>query len=346
MFLISVLVPSSVVPRGRTRDVGVAAQRALLHVAVADAERARACRAAGAGRRAASAEVRMSGSVTISTSGVPPRLKSTSECRRRRGPPPPVWTSLPASSSRWTRVMPHRGSLAVGGRTLERPPIAERLVVLGDLVGLGQVGIEVVLAVEAASARRSRSRAPGPMRIASSTRLALSTGSTPGGPRHTGQMWVLGGVAEARARSRRTSWCAWELDVDLEPDDRLPAAMRSPSLMRRPAGPASKAERAARGRAAASSSRFSPKAGPTSWSPTGRPVGQARTGSRSPGSAGQVHRDRADVGQVHRQRVGRPARRAGTPTSARSGDSRTSHRLERRARSRCVMSVRTFCACA
>ena len=48
----------------------------------------------------------MSGSVTISTSGVPPRLKSTqlrSEPWIR--PLAPRWLSLAASSSRWTRWM-------------------------------------------------------------------------------------------------------------------------------------------------------------------------------------------------------------------------------------------------
>ena len=61
--------------------------------------------------RACSAE-RTSGSVTISTSGVPPRLKSTtlrSEPWIR--PLPPAWTSLAASSSRctrWIRTSPRR----------------------------------------------------------------------------------------------------------------------------------------------------------------------------------------------------------------------------------------------
>ena len=51
---------------------------------------------------------RRSGSVTISTSGVPQRLKSTSEYSAppMRPASPPLWTSLAASSSRCARVMP------------------------------------------------------------------------------------------------------------------------------------------------------------------------------------------------------------------------------------------------
>ena len=77
MFFSSVFTPSSLAAGRAQRDVGVAAQRALLHVHVADAELAqRACAAAAATRRPAR-RVRRSGSVTISASGVPPRLKST-----------------------------------------------------------------------------------------------------------------------------------------------------------------------------------------------------------------------------------------------------------------------------
>jgi hypothetical protein len=55
---------------------------------------------------AASAASRRSGSVTISTSGVPPRLKSTMlVCAPWIRPELPACTSLAASSSRWTRWM-------------------------------------------------------------------------------------------------------------------------------------------------------------------------------------------------------------------------------------------------
>ena len=61
-------------------------------------------------KRRASSGVRMSGSVTSSISGVPARLKSTSECvaPAMRPSEPPTWIILPVSSSRWMRVMPMR----------------------------------------------------------------------------------------------------------------------------------------------------------------------------------------------------------------------------------------------
>ncbi len=45
----------------------------------------------------------MSGSVTISMSGTPERLKSTRLIRSPIGPSP--WTSFAVSSSRWARVI-------------------------------------------------------------------------------------------------------------------------------------------------------------------------------------------------------------------------------------------------
>ena len=140
MFFSSVLVPSSSLPAGPHGDVGVDAQAALLHVDVGDAELAHRRRAAAAPTAAASAALRRSGSVTISTSGVPPRLKSTSEAPEPwMRPDSPTWTIFAASSSRWARWM----------RTSPRRPLAgKRDVVLADLVGLRAVGIEVVLAVE------------------------------------------------------------------------------------------------------------------------------------------------------------------------------------------------------
>src|SRR5215207_7142888 len=77
-------------------------------------------------KSAASAAERRSGSVTISTSGVPQRLKSTTlDSAPWMRPELPAWTSFAASAA-----------------------AAERDVVLADLVRLRAVGIEVVLAVE------------------------------------------------------------------------------------------------------------------------------------------------------------------------------------------------------
>ena len=61
-------------------------------------------------KRRASSGVRMSGSLTSSMSGVPARLKSTSDlvAPEMRPSLPPTWIILPVSSSRWMRVMPMR----------------------------------------------------------------------------------------------------------------------------------------------------------------------------------------------------------------------------------------------
>ena len=96
---------------------------------------------------ASSAECR-SGSVTISSSGVPPRLKSTSVAVAPWiRPEAATWTFFAASSSRCARWMPTTISPS-GRRHGEAPTGAERLVVLGDLVRLRVVRVEVVLPVE------------------------------------------------------------------------------------------------------------------------------------------------------------------------------------------------------
>ena len=68
---------------------------------------------------------------------------------------------LPASSSMWTRVMPMR-LCAPSDLDVHAAVLGQRLVVLRDLVALGQVGIEVVLAREARDAGGSGSSAPAP----------------------------------------------------------------------------------------------------------------------------------------------------------------------------------------
>ena len=212
MFFSSVLTPSSLAAGRAQRDVGVAAQRALLHVHVADAQLAqRACAAASATRRPARRE-RRSGSVTISASGVPPRLKSTmlaSEPWIR--PLAPTWISLAASSSRCTRWMRTSPS---------RPPTAQRLVVLGDLVALGQVGIEVVLAVED-RARRELGAEREADHQPEVHGAGVGHGQAAGQPQADRAGARVGRLAEGQLAAAEHLRGGRELHVDLEADDRL-----------------------------------------------------------------------------------------------------------------------------
>ena len=144
MFLSSHLDAELARALGPDRDVAVDAQAPLLHVHVADAELAdrlaEQLRPLARLRGAA-----MSGSVTISTSGVPPRLKSTSEAPEPwMRPVSPMWISFAASSSRWARCDADPGEAAADGNGL---------VELADLVALRQVGVEVVLAGELVARR-------------------------------------------------------------------------------------------------------------------------------------------------------------------------------------------------
>ena len=102
--------------------------------------------------RACSA-VRMSGRLTISTSGTPARLKSISECVAAVDPPAGA-----ADVRRLAGVLLEVGPLDADARAVGQVEPAvdvERLVVLADLVRLRHVGIEVVLAVERARLDRA-----------------------------------------------------------------------------------------------------------------------------------------------------------------------------------------------
>ena len=105
MFFSSVLTPSSSLPAGRSEML--ASQRSepsSMFTSLTPSWRS-VVRSSLSHSPACSAE-RRSGSVTISASGVPPRLKSTtlaSEPWMR--PLAPTWISLAASSSRCTRWM-------------------------------------------------------------------------------------------------------------------------------------------------------------------------------------------------------------------------------------------------
>ena len=80
------------------------------------------------------------------------------------------------------------------GRGVEREAAVgrQRQLELADLVALGQVRVEVVLAIPA---RRRRGRSPrrrGRWRGRARRRARLIVGSAPGRPRQTGQVWVFG----------------------------------------------------------------------------------------------------------------------------------------------------------
>ena len=119
MFLSSVLTPSSELPAGRSEMLASARSEPCSMFTSLTPSARRVLRSSLRNSPACSAE-RMSGSVTISARGVPPRLKSTTLCSEPwMRPLAPTWISLAASSSRCTRVMRtppsspplHRGSL-------------------------------------------------------------------------------------------------------------------------------------------------------------------------------------------------------------------------------------------
>jgi hypothetical protein len=118
MFLSSVFVPSSRVPTGRSEMLASQRNEPSSMFTSLTPRRRSVVRSSRSQSPAASAE-RRSGSDTISASGVPPRLKSTTlDAEPWILPLPPAWTSLAASSSRctrWIRTSPrcpprHRGS--------------------------------------------------------------------------------------------------------------------------------------------------------------------------------------------------------------------------------------------
>ena len=94
--------------------------------------------------------------------------------------------------------------LAVGRRQRQLPVDAERLVVLGDLVALGQVGIEVVLPVEDARSAISQPRAR-PSRIVISIASRVRHGQRPGMRQADRAGARVLAARSTRARSGRTS---------------------------------------------------------------------------------------------------------------------------------------------
>ncbi len=106
MFLSSVRVRSSSEPSGRTETLTSNRSEPFSISASEIPSSTTVCRSSCRKRFACSEEWR-SGPVTISTSGVPARLKSTSvrSAPAMRPPAPPMCTFFAASSSRWARTM-------------------------------------------------------------------------------------------------------------------------------------------------------------------------------------------------------------------------------------------------
>ena len=148
----------------------------------------------------ASAGLRISGSVTISRSGMPARLRSTSES------PPAACMSLPVSSSRWTRVSRQRPPPAavLPGGDLDPAAPGERQVVLADLIVLGQVGIVVVLAVPLGERRDLGMQRHGRLAAPARTPCGSSPAASPAAPARPGRS-ACSAAGRTRCRTTRTS---------------------------------------------------------------------------------------------------------------------------------------------
>ena len=184
MFFSSVLVPSASVPAGRTRDVGVARSEPSSMFTSQTPSWRSVARSSCSHSRACAAE-RRSGSVTISTSGVPPRLKSTSsrlgavdapagadvdELRR-------VLLEVHAVDAHVAQVAARAQGRRRTGRSGSPSGGRDRSSSCGGR----------------SSAAASSQPSASPIISAVVDARALSTGSAPGRPRQTGQVCVLGG---------------------------------------------------------------------------------------------------------------------------------------------------------
>ena len=211
MFFSSVLTPEL---RGADRaqgDVGVAAQRALLHVHVADAELA---------HRRAQQPQPLAGLLGGAQVGLGDDL------RERRA------AAVEVDDARVGAVDAPAGADVdeLGGVLLEmhavdadlpeRPAAAQRLVVLGDLVALGQVGIEVVLAVED-RARRELGAEREPDHQPEVHGARVGDRQAAGQPQADRAGARVGRLAEGQLAAAEHLRRGRELDVDLQADDRL-----------------------------------------------------------------------------------------------------------------------------
>ena len=146
---------------------------------------------------------------------------------------------------------------------IAQPPAeAERLVVLGDLVALRQVGVEVVLAVEDRARRELRlERHPDHQAEVHGARVRHRQAPRQAEADRAGVR--VGGISERQLAAAEHLRAGLQLDVDLQADHGLELAHR------RACDPSKPSSRSSAW--AASSSRFSLNAGPAICRPTGNP---------------------------------------------------------------------------
>ena len=193
------LHPELLAADGAQRDVGVAAQRALLHVHVGDAEHA---------HRGAQQPQPLAGGLGGAQVGLGDDLRERGAAAVEVDDRGIGAVDAPGGAD----VHELGGVLlevhAVDAHLPESPAKAERQVVLGDLVALGKVGVEVVLAMEdrprrELGAEREADHQPevhGP-RVGD----WQAAGQAQGRPGRCG-CWA---ARRRRARSRRTSSWPW-----------------------------------------------------------------------------------------------------------------------------------------
>ena len=212
----SVLTPELVAAGGAHRDVGVAAQRALLHVHVADAERAQraAQQLEPLARLLGRAQVRLGHDLRER------RAAAVEVDDARVGAvDPPARAQVDQLGGVLLEVH------AVDAHVAELPAPAQGLVVLRDLVALGEVGIEVVLAVEDRPRRELRAQR-GSDHQPEVDRSRVGDRQAPGQPEAHRAGARVRRLAEGELAAAEHLRGGRELHVDLEPDHGLERSCR------------------------------------------------------------------------------------------------------------------------
>ncbi len=211
MFFSSVLVPSSRVADRADGDVGVAAQRALLHVHVADAEPA---------QRRAQQPQPLAGLLGRAHVGLGDDLH-----QRRAAAVEVDDRGLGAVDAPAGARVHELGRVllevhAMDAHVAQPPAPAQGLVVLGDLVVLGVVGIEVVLAVEdRPRGQLAVQREPDEQAVVD--RLGVGHRQRARQPQAHLAGVRVGRLAEGQRAAAEHLRPRAELDVDLQADDGL-----------------------------------------------------------------------------------------------------------------------------